>query len=221
GLQPLPPELHRELRTKLPEYMCPSTYMILAALPRTTTGKVNREALPSPVWERPEQEDSYVAPGNPIEEELARLWAEVLEIERVGVTDNFFAAGGHSLLAVRLLARISEVFQVELLIHDFFEVPTVAEQAATIQQKRAKQVKPHDAHKPAIKAVARDRYKTSISEQGVLTSSKATKKDIVSARPIVKAVARTQYKANISEHGVLNLPETTRESLALEKSEEE
>src|SRR5581483_6839747 len=94
GLQPLPPELHRELRTKLPEYMCPSTYMILAALPRTTTGKVNREALPSSTWERPEQEDSYVAPGNPIEEELARLWAEVLEIERVGVTDNFFAAGG-------------------------------------------------------------------------------------------------------------------------------
>lgn len=138
--QQQPAELQRFLKAKIPEYMYPAIYIFLDALPLTANGKVDRSALPPPNRERGVMEDAYVAPRNPIEEVLADIWASVLVVERVGINDNFFAAGGHSLLAIRLLTQISQAFQVELSVHDIFEAPTVAEQAAFIVQKSAEQV---------------------------------------------------------------------------------
>src|SRR5262249_18613295 len=91
--------LRGDLRGRLPEYMVPSAVVAFDALPRTPSGKLDRNALLAPNSARPLTDDSYVAPRNPIEETVARIWAEVLGVERVGVHDNFFDLGGHSLLA--------------------------------------------------------------------------------------------------------------------------
>lgn len=216
-------QVQHELRAKLPEYMCPSTYIFLPALPLTPNGKVDRAALPSPAWEQPDLQESYVAPNNPIEEELAGLWADILGLQRIGIHDNFFANGGHSLLAVRLLARISERLKVELSVHTFFEAPTIIEQAIIVAQKRAEQAQQDDreARKPAIVAVARTQYRAKISAQGMLTSPKVTGKMATSDKPTIVAVARAHYRAKISAQGVLDLPEATRKILASEKNEEQ
>ena len=94
-------ELSRHLRTKLPDYMVPAVFVRLEALPLTPSDKIDRRALPLPDDLRPQLETGYVAPRNPIEEQLASIWCKVLGVERVGIHDNFFDLGGHSLLAVR------------------------------------------------------------------------------------------------------------------------
>jgi acyl carrier protein len=95
-------------------------------------GKVDRRALPVPDEVDSEPEEAYVAPRTPIEEELSKMWAEVLGVEQVGVYDNFFALGGHSLLAAQLMARIRDAFLVELSLRDLFDTPTVGGLATTI-----------------------------------------------------------------------------------------
>jgi amino acid adenylation domain-containing protein len=123
-------ELRDWLAARLPDFMVPTLYVPLDALPRTPNGKVDRRALPAPG--RAAAADSYVAPSNPVEEQLAAIWAEVLEIERVGVHDDFFALGGHSLLATRILARIRQAFGVELSLREVFRRPTVARLAELV-----------------------------------------------------------------------------------------
>ncbi|MEO0852456.1 MAG: amino acid adenylation domain-containing protein, partial [Cyanobacteria bacterium J06648_11] len=98
-------ELKQFLQNRLPDYMVPSTFVIQDAFPLTPNGKVDRRALPPPSGDRPELATTYTAPCTPTEELLASLWAEVLDVERVGVRDNFFDLGGHSLLAIRLSSR--------------------------------------------------------------------------------------------------------------------
>jgi acyl carrier protein len=109
---------------QLPEYMVPSAVVLLPALPLTANGKVDRAALPAPDGAEPA--DAYVAPRNPIEQQLATMWAEVLKRDRVGVEDDFFALGGHSLLAIRVLGKISKSFKVRLPLRTLFDAPTVA-----------------------------------------------------------------------------------------------
>ncbi|NOK39811.1 AMP-binding protein, partial [Corallococcus exercitus] len=94
--------LRARLHEKLPEYMVPSAFVVLEALPLTPSGKVDRKALPAP--EAPVSTAEYVAPRNPTEEKLAALWAQVLRVPRVGATDHFFELGGHSLLATQLVS---------------------------------------------------------------------------------------------------------------------
>jgi amino acid adenylation domain-containing protein len=120
-------ELRNYLRERLPEYMIPAPLVLLAELPLTQNGKVDRQALPNPhdVWRR--AETMYVAPRNATEVVVAAIWAEVLGVERVGVTDNFFELGGHSLLAVQVLSRLRNLFHIELPVALLFEVPTVAQ----------------------------------------------------------------------------------------------
>ncbi len=129
-------ELRRFLKEKLPEYMVPSAFVTLEALPLTPNGKVDRGALPSPDWTRPELERAFVAPRTPVEEVLSGIWAQVLGVERIGVHDNFFELGGHSLLAIQLVSRLREAFQVELPLRDLFETPTVADLAERIDMFR-------------------------------------------------------------------------------------
>jgi pristinamycin I synthase-3/4 len=126
--------LRAHVRRSLPEYMVPSAFVFLDALPLTANGKLDRKALPAP--EPASAEDRYVAPRTPVEEVLAGIWAEVLRLERVGVEESFFNLGGHSLLATRVVSRIREVFGVEVPLRALFEGPTVAELAARVEEVR-------------------------------------------------------------------------------------
>ncbi|WP_331875502.1 amino acid adenylation domain-containing protein, partial [Longimicrobium sp.] len=126
--------LRARLRQSLPEYMVPSAFVFMEVLPLTPNGKLDRKALPAP--ELASTEERYVAPRTPVEEVLAEIWAELLRLERVGVTENFFELGGHSLLATRVVSRIREVFGVELPLRALFEGPTVAEVAVRVEEMR-------------------------------------------------------------------------------------
>lgn len=126
GQTPKISELRSYMRSKLPEYMIPSLFIILDALPLTPSGKINRRALPEPGEQHQALETACEAPRNPVEEVLAILFAEILGLERVGINDHFFERGGHSLLATRLHSRIRDELQVELPLRSLFENPTVA-----------------------------------------------------------------------------------------------
>jgi amino acid adenylation domain-containing protein len=135
---PTPDELHSFLSQKLPSYMVPSIFIELDNLPLSSNGKVNRRALPTPDLAKSELTLIFVEPRTLTEKTLAKIWAEVLEIEQVGIHDNFFFnLGGNSLLATQVMSRIRETFQVELPLRHFFETPTVAHLAVTIAEKLA------------------------------------------------------------------------------------
>jgi amino acid adenylation domain-containing protein len=126
SLRRLVPELRRFLQQTLPDYMLPSAFVSLTALPLTQHGKVDRRALPAPGRQRSEPSGSYVAPRNAVEEVLADIWAQVLEVERVGAHDNFFDLGGHSLLGTQVTSRIFDAFSVELPLRHLFQSPTLS-----------------------------------------------------------------------------------------------
>jgi acyl carrier protein len=119
-------DLRRFLGEKLPEYMIPSDVVPLEALPLTPSGKVDRRALPAPDRSGREFDEAYVEPRTLLEQELAKIWADLLGLERVGIQDNFFDLGGHSLLATQVISRIRQRFQVELPLRSLFEAPTLA-----------------------------------------------------------------------------------------------
>ncbi|HEY7492621.1 MAG TPA: amino acid adenylation domain-containing protein [Candidatus Tectomicrobia bacterium] len=125
--------LRRALRNMLPDYMLPSAYVRLDALPLTPSGKVDRLALPAPGAARPTLAAGFVSPRTPTEEVLAGIWVTVLGIERIGVHDNFFDLGGHSLLAVQVMSRLRHALRVEMPLHALFDAPTVAELALHIE----------------------------------------------------------------------------------------
>jgi amino acid adenylation domain-containing protein len=127
-------EMQNFLRTKLPEYMVPSTLVCLEKLPLTPHGKVDRRALPTPQMSEAEGADSVVTPLSPIEEVLVGLWSEVLGRRPLSISENFFEVGGHSLLATQLISRVRSVLQVELPLRSLFEAPTVAGLAGRIEQ---------------------------------------------------------------------------------------
>ncbi len=129
-------ELRRFLKDKLPSHMVPAAFVKLDALPHLSNGKVDRRALPAPERLRPELDKAFVAPRTTTEELLAEIWAQLLDIEHVGIHDNFFDLGGHSLLATQLVSRVREAFQVEISLRRLFEVPTVAGLAESIEGAR-------------------------------------------------------------------------------------
>ena len=129
GSPPSTSELHRFLREKLPDYMLPATFVHLDALPLSANGKIDRLALPTPDGKRPTLEHTFVPPRTPIEETLAKIWTEVLRLERVGVHDNFFELGGHSLLATQVVSRVRQALDMELPLRLLFEAPTIADLA--------------------------------------------------------------------------------------------
>jgi amino acid adenylation domain-containing protein len=118
-------EMRRHLGEKLPEHMIPSVFMQLAELPLTPNGKINRGALPAPDDSRPQLDCCFVAPTNPLEEELATIWRTLLGIERIGIHDNFFELGGHSLTATQLMSRVRARFDLEITLKDVFRAPTL------------------------------------------------------------------------------------------------
>jgi len=132
----------------------PSVLMVLEEMPLTPSGKVDRRRLPKPSVDREALGTEYVAPRNETEEKLAAIVGELLEIEKVGVYDNFFDLGGHSLLATQFIARIRKEFDVELPLRTIFEKMTVSEIATEIEQLKAQGQTAVDM--PKIKRVARE-----------------------------------------------------------------
>jgi amino acid adenylation domain-containing protein len=118
-------ELRQRLRQSLPEYMVPTTFVLVDALPLTRHGKVDRNALPAP--DTPDRARStYSRPRDEVEQIVARIWEQVLQVERVGRDDNFFDLGGHSLLMVKVHAELRAAFKHDLSIVELFKHPTVA-----------------------------------------------------------------------------------------------
>jgi amino acid adenylation domain-containing protein len=117
-------EWRRYLAEQLPEYMIPAHFVTMKELPLTANGKLDRRALPAPEWSRPELEAAYEPPRNATEEVVVRVWAEVLNVERIGVNDNFFDLGGHSLSATGVIFRLRDALRVDLPLRALFESPT-------------------------------------------------------------------------------------------------
>ena len=132
--------LRASLSEKLPDHMIPSSFVVLDSIPVTSTGKVDRNALPAPSRTRPELHTSFVAPRTFFEKELAQVWAEILTLDVVGIHDNFFDLGGHSLAATRVVSRVIKTFQVDVPLQALFAAPTVAEMAAMVTEHQAKKI---------------------------------------------------------------------------------
>lgn len=126
-------DLRNHLRQRLPDYMVPAEYVSLERLPLNSNGKLDLAALPAPSDSKPHTE-AYVGPRTPVEEELVKILAPLLKLEKVGVNDNFFLLGGHSLLGTQLIARVSERFGVDLTLLKLFDHPTVAEMSVEIEE---------------------------------------------------------------------------------------
>jgi amino acid adenylation domain-containing protein len=116
-------QLRAHLAARLPDYMVPAVFMFFDKLPHTPNGKLDRQALPAP--DLGQQQGAYVAPRNAQEVALCRLWQDILGLERVGIHDNFFQLGGHSLSATRLAARINQEFAMTLPLNELFSAQTV------------------------------------------------------------------------------------------------
>ena len=112
--------------------LVPAAVVVLDSLPLGATGKVDRARLPAPAW----QTEDFVPPATPAEEIVAGIWSEVLEVERVGATDDFFDLGGHSLLVTKILSRIRDTFGVELPLKVLFEASNVRDLAAAVEAER-------------------------------------------------------------------------------------
>jgi acyl-coenzyme A synthetase/AMP-(fatty) acid ligase/acyl carrier protein len=151
GSSPSADDLRSFLQHKLPDYMVPSAFVFLDSLPLTPNGKLDRKALPAPDHSRPELDDAFVAPRNPVEAILANIWAEVLKLEKVGIRDNFFNLGGHSLLATQVVSRMRNAFSIDVPLRQIFDAPTIAEMAAIITENQVKRAK-------ASSGAPRDRF---------------------------------------------------------------
>jgi amino acid adenylation domain-containing protein len=137
GAPPSAVALRGFLAERLPEYMVPSAFVVLEALPMLPNGKLDRAALPVPARRGAEADEAYVAPGTAIEQALAELWAQLLGVSRVGMHDNFFELGGHSLLAMQLTSRVRAVLGLELAVRAVFEAPALGELARRLDDQLA------------------------------------------------------------------------------------
>ncbi|MEW6735544.1 MAG: thioesterase domain-containing protein, partial [Acidobacteriota bacterium] len=135
GAQIAVAELKAHLQSKLPEYMIPSAFVMLESIPLTPNKKVDRKALPAPTGLRTEYQAHYLAPRDNIELQLVHIWEELLNLSPIGVKDNFFDLGGHSLLTVRMMAKIEKLFGRALPLSTVFQGSTVEQLASILRQE--------------------------------------------------------------------------------------
>ncbi|ASC71044.1 peptide synthetase [Halomicronema hongdechloris C2206] len=155
------------LKEKLPEYMVPSVFIKLKALPLTTNGKIDRQALPVPDSTRPELEAAYVAPHSEIEQAIAKVWQEVLHLEKVGINDNFFDLGGHSLLMAQVNHKLQELFNQDLSVVELFQNPTINSLAQYLSRESKQQPSFQSMRDRAQKQIeAINRQKQLLMKQG-------------------------------------------------------
>lgn len=140
GSKPNEQSLRDAIRQRLPDYMEPSVFVWLEAMPLTPNGKIDRAALPPPDARIGATEAEFVAPRNPTEEALAEIISDVLKVPRVSVHDDFFHLGAHSLLGAQIVAHVRNIFGAELKLLDVFDAPTVAQLSERIEQALARKV---------------------------------------------------------------------------------
>lgn len=162
GAPPTDDELREFVSEHVPGYMVPSAHVVLDALPYTPNGKVDRGALPEPEWDQASASEDFVAPRTDSERALAAIWGVVLGTEEISIRDNFFALGGHSLIAMQVMSRIRDELGTELSLRTIFDAPTVMELAAAVDAARASQ--PSVPAAPAL--VRRQRVPSSASGGG-------------------------------------------------------
>ena len=138
-----PSTLRQFLSQKLPDYMIPASFISLESLPVTPNGKINRRLLPDPGRSRPDLATPMASPRNDVEQELTRVWADVLALDMVGIGDDFFDLGGDSLSASRIIARVLERFQLDIPMSQLFNSPTIAHMAAVITAHQDKTLDEH------------------------------------------------------------------------------
>ncbi|MCF5173065.1 phosphopantetheine-binding protein, partial [Pseudomonas canadensis] len=115
--------LRRALKTHLPDYMVPAHFMFLAQMPLTPNGKLDRKGLPEPDTSLLQQ--AYVAPETELEQQIAAIWADILRLPQVGLNDNFFEVGGHSLLAIQITSRVQADLGLEVPLVEVFQTETL------------------------------------------------------------------------------------------------
>ena len=128
------PQLRSFLKARLPEHMVPASFVILDELPLLPNGKIDRRSLPAPEAVRPDLPHAFVAPRTDVEKSLAGIWSDLLAVAQIGIDDNFFDLGGHSLLTTQLISRVRELFKMELPLRQVFQQPTIAALASVIEQ---------------------------------------------------------------------------------------
>ncbi|MFQ5930188.1 MAG: phosphopantetheine-binding protein, partial [Acidobacteriota bacterium] len=160
------------LMEKLPEYMVPATFVVLDFLPLMPNGKVDRRALPAPDGLRPALEVAYVTPRTEVERTIATVWQEVLHVEKVGMHDNFFDLGGHSLLLVQVNRKLREMLNKDVSMVDMFKYPTISLIAEHLNQGCDERPSYQKSH---ARAGAR---KASVKQQGQLRQKRREAKII-------------------------------------------
>lgn len=185
--------LKRNLQAQLPGYMVPAAFVQLDALPLTPNGKVDRHHLPAPDRTRPALATTFVAPRHLIEVTLAEIWAQLLGLQQIGIHDDFFQLGGHSLIATQILSRIRDGFQVSLTFQQFFENPTIAGLTTLIQQTHpAQPSQPRSAIQPT-------------SRQGRLPVSFAQER-VYFIQQLAPDSSAYQFQATMRFRGHLDIP---------------
>ena len=139
-------DLRNFLKEHLPIHMVPTFFVLLNALPLTPNGKVDRQALPDPGKLQMEPEVAYVAPRSEVERTIASAWQEVLQLEKVGVNDNFFDLGGHSLLLLQLQSKLQEVLKRDVSLIDMFKYSTISSLAAHFSAEQKEQASSEHSH---------------------------------------------------------------------------
>jgi amino acid adenylation domain-containing protein len=133
GKAPTAEDLQQFVKQKLPEYMAPSQFVFLDSIPLTTNGKVDRKALPAPTYGNVSEGKDFAAPRTETEKAIADIWSKLMKLERIGIHDDFFDFGGHSLMAMKMVSQIEERFGISLPLADFLEEPTIAGLAKKVQ----------------------------------------------------------------------------------------
>jgi hypothetical protein len=161
GEVPSSGELSRFLSMKVPEYMVPSAYVALDALPLTGNGKIDRRALPAMESIAADPDQTYEPPRTPLETYLAAATAEILKLDRIGVTDDFFDRGGHSMLAAKLVTKVRQR-GIQLTLQIIFKDPTVRGMAQAVEQDASRSAKP-----ASIPRVSREAYTVALPRRKV------------------------------------------------------
>ena len=136
--------IRKALAERLPDYMIPSAFVYMDSLPLIGPGKVNRRALPALGRTRPDLEIPFIFPRTSVEKKIAAIWAAILDVNQIGTRDRFLDLGGDSLLASRVIAKVLELFLIEVPLRSLFDAPTVADMAALVEQRLAEQSTPEE-----------------------------------------------------------------------------
>lgn len=134
-------ELRSYMKAKVPDYMVPTVFVQLDEFELTGSGKINRQSLPVPDQSRPVLLEGFVAPRNELEETIAQIWREVLAVQQIGINDDFFDVGGNSLLAMQIISKVCNTFDVNLPLHSLFDRPTIAGLAENVETRTSRKAR--------------------------------------------------------------------------------